>query len=95
MIDQMFDIFTIGHILSGVLLWILLKKKWQYVFAIFILWEIIENLILSNFHPVFQEVFIDSFTDVIVESAMYLFLYIKAEENKLKYFTKNVKKLTK
>jgi len=88
MIDQMFDLFTIGHILSGVLLWLLLKKKWQYVFAIFIAWELIENLILSNYHPVFKEVFLDSFMDVVVESAMYLFLYMKADELKLKFYTK-------
>jgi len=88
MIDQMFDFFTIGHILSGVILWFIFKKKWQYVFLIFILWEIIENVILSNFHPVFQENLIDSLTDLLVESLMYLFLYIEGGYMKIRYFSK-------
>lgn len=92
MIEQMVDLFTIGHILSAVLLWFIFKKKWQYVFLIFILWEIVENLILSNYHPVFKEVLIDSLTDLVVESIMYLFLYMKAEDLKIRFFTKKIVK---
>lgn len=92
MIDQMVDLFTIGHILSAVLLWLIFKKKWQYVFLIFILWEIVENLILSNYHPVFKEVLIDSLTDLVVESIMYLFLYMKTEDLKIRFFTKKIVK---
>lgn len=70
----MIDVFTLLHIISAVALWIIFKKKWQYVFTIFIGWELTEFFILSYIHPVFQEVLIDSVMDVLIESAAYLLL---------------------
>jgi len=70
----MIDVFTLAHILSAVILWIIFKKKWRYVIPIFIGWELIEFFILSYLHPIFQETFIDTAMDVIIESAVYFLL---------------------
>lgn len=70
------DGFTLLHIVSAVVLWIIFKKKWQYVFTIFIGWELIEVFILSYIHPVFLETLIDSVMDVIIESVVYLLLLV-------------------
>ena len=74
----MIDAFTSVHILSAVILWIIFKKKWQYVIPIFIGWELTECFVLSYLHPVFQETFIDIFMDVVIESAVYFLLVADA-----------------
>lgn len=74
----MIDVFTSVHILSAVILWIIFKKKWQYVISIFIGWELTEFFVLSYLHPVFQETFIDILMDVIIGSAVYFLLVADA-----------------
>ena len=70
----MLDVFTLAHILSAVILWIIFREKWKYVIPIFIGWEIIEFFVLSNLHPIFQETFIDTAMDVLIEVGVYFLL---------------------
>lgn len=78
----MIDVFTLAHILLAVILWIIFKKKWKCVISIFIGWEIIEFFVLSYLHPIFQETFIDTAMDVIIESAVYFLLVVVTWEEK-------------